>query len=453
MNTPPASSPFISSVSRRGFLGLAGGAAIGLTLAACSPGSAGPPGTSAVPSGAGGATGYDGPQVSLSFWNGFTGGDGPIMKQLVEKFSSEHTNIKVSMNTMQWADYYAKLPSAVAAGKGPEVAIMHVDSVATNAARRVIQPLDDVATALNLSESDFAPVPWNAGIYQNQRYAIPLDVHPLGFFYNKAVMEKAGLDPEKPPTNADEYGSALEALKSKGVEGHWATPFPFTGSMTVQSLLWQFGGELFSPDATAATWADEPGVKALTWFAELVTNGYSPGKIAQDADIVALQNGKNAFNWNGIWTLNTLAGASNLEWGVAALPNIGGKPAAWAGSHQFVLPTLKTPDENKSTAARVFLNWISQQSIEWAKAGQVPARNSVRESPEFAALEGQATLAAQINDLHFPPAVAGISDAMLEWERALNEAVLGTKTPQAALSDAAGRADKILASNKQKYGG
>ena len=446
-------SPFFSSVSRRRFLELAGGAAAAVGLAACSPGSASVPGASSAPSGDGGAAGYDGPEVSLNFWNGFTGGDGPIMKKLVQQFTSEHSNIKVTMNTMQWADYYAKLPSAVAAGKGPEIAIMHVDSVATNAARRVIQPLDDVATALSLSENDFAPVPWQAGLYQDKRYAIPLDVHPLGFFYNKKVMEKGGLDPEKPPTNADEYGAALETLKGKGVQGHWATPFPFTGSMTVQSLLWQFGGELFSADASAATWADEPGVKAMTWFVDLVKNNYSPGKIAQDADIVALQNGKNAFNWNGIWTLNTLAGDKDVEWGVAVLPNIGGKPAAWAGSHQFVLPTMKTPDQNKSLAARVFLNWISQQSLEWAKAGQVPARNEVRESAEFKALTGQATLAAQINDLHFPPPVPGIGDAMQEWEKALNEAVLGTKQPAAALSDAAGRANKILAANKQKYGG
>ena len=99
------------------------------------------------------------------------------------------------MNTLQWADYYATLPAAVTAGKGPDIGIMHVDSVPTNAARRVIQPLDDVATALKLSEADFASVPWQAGLYKEQRYAIPLDVHPLGFFYNKAVMEKAGLDP------------------------------------------------------------------------------------------------------------------------------------------------------------------------------------------------------------------------------------------------------------------
>ena len=278
-------------------------------------------------------------------------------------------------------------------------------------------------------------------------------MHPLGFFYNKTVMEKAGLDPAKPPTNAEEYGTALDAMKSKGIQGDWATPFPFTGSMTVQSLLWQFGGELFAPDASTVTWADEPGVKAMTWFTDLVKNGNSPGKIAQDADIVALQNNKNAFNWNGIWTINTLGGQKSLEWGVAALPNIGGKPAAWAGSHQFVLPTQKSPDENKATASRVFLNWISQKSLEWAKAGQVPARNEVRDSAEFKALKDQAVIGSQINDLHFPPPVPGIGDAMAEWEKALNESVLGTKEPQAALSDAAGRANKILEANKQKYGG
>ena len=124
---------------------------MGLGLAACGGGSAPVPGQQQSVPGGGGAEGYDGPNVSLQFWNGFTGGDGPIMKKLVQQFNTEHPNIQVAMNTLQWADYYAKLPSAVTAGKGPEIAIMHVDSVATNAARRVIQPLDDVAAALKLS--------------------------------------------------------------------------------------------------------------------------------------------------------------------------------------------------------------------------------------------------------------------------------------------------------------
>jgi len=443
--------PFL--LTRRGFLTTSLGVAATVGLTSCGAGSAGAPGASQAPVGAGGAEGYDGPPVTLVYWNGFTGGDGTIMKQMVQQFMTEHENIKISTNTLQWADYYAKLPSAVAAGKGPDVAVMHVDSVATNAARRVIQPVEDVASALKLTAADFATVPWQAGIYQEKRYAIPLDVHPLAFYYNKAVMEKAGLDPEKPPTDAEEYATALDTMKSKGIEGDWATPFPFTGSMTVQSLLWQYGGELFSPDASTATWADEPGVKAMTWYVDLIKNGNSPAKIAQDADFVAFQNNKNAFNWNGIWQLNALVPQKNVEWGVAPLPNIGGKLATWAGSHQFVLPTQKSADENKAVASRVFINWISQQSLEWAKAGQVPARNSVRESAEFKALADQSVIGSQIDNLHFAPAVAGISDAMAEWEKALNESVLGTKEPQAALSDAAGRANQILEANKKKYGG
>ncbi|MFP5283560.1 MAG: extracellular solute-binding protein, partial [Actinomycetes bacterium] len=287
-----------SDLSRRRFLGLAGAAGLGLGLSACGSGSSGVPGQQQSASGGGGAEGYDGPAVTLNFWNGFTGGDGAYMKKLVQQFQTEHDNIKITNNTIQWADYYAKLPSAVSAGKGPEVAVMHIEQVATNAARRVLQPLGDVADALKLTEADFAAVPWQAGVFQDQRYGIPLDVHPLGFYYNKAVMEKAGLDPEKPPTTNEEYMSALDTLKSKGIEGHWATPFPFTGSQTVQSLVWQFGGNLFSEDASTATWADEPGVKAMTWYTDLVKDKHSPGKIAQDADYIALQNGKNAFNWN-----------------------------------------------------------------------------------------------------------------------------------------------------------
>jgi multiple sugar transport system substrate-binding protein len=441
-----------SSFTRRGFLGTSLGVAATAGLAACGGGgSAGVPGSNQAPAGNGGASGYDGPAVSLQFWNGFTGGDGAFMKKLVTQFQSEHQNIKITMNTMQWANYYAKLPTAVTAGQGPEIAVMHVDSVATNAARRVIQPLDDVAAALKLSEADFAPVPWKAGLYKDKRYSIPLDVHPLAFYYNKTLMEQAGLDPEKPPMTADDYGKALDAFKSKGIQGHWATPFQFTGGLTVQSLIWQFGGDLFTPDGKKSVFADEAAVKGVTWYTDLIKNGHSPSKIAQDADNVAFQNNKNAFIWNGIWNINTAKEKASLKWGVAALPNIGGKNAAWAGSHQFVLPTLKTADENKSTAARVFINWISQKSLEWAKGGQVPARNEVRESAEFKALKEQATIGAQINDLHFPPPLPGIGDALTEFYKGVTEAVNG-KNPQTAMSDAAGRADQILAANEKKYG-
>ena len=95
-----------------------------MLLAACGGGTATPPGAGGG-GGGGGQFGegkdYTGPNVSLAFWNGFTGGDGPFMKQLVDQFNTEHQNIKVSMNMLQWADFYPKVPTAVQSGNGPDV--------------------------------------------------------------------------------------------------------------------------------------------------------------------------------------------------------------------------------------------------------------------------------------------------------------------------------------------
>ncbi|PRY28393.1 ABC transporter substrate-binding protein [Pseudosporangium ferrugineum] len=439
-------------VTRRGLLGLGVGAGGAVLLGACGDDGPNPivgGGQNAQPA----STAYTGPNVALTFWNGFTGGDGPVMKALVDRFNSENPNIKVTMNVYEWADYYQKVPAAVSTGNGPDLGIMHVEQVATNAARGVVLPLDDVAASLQLKEEDFSPPVWRAGVYNSKRYAIPLDVHPQGMFYNKAVLERAGLDPENPPKTNDDYLKALDALKGKGVQGHWATPFPFTGTHQFESLTWQFGGQLFDDQATKPLFAEGPGVQALTWLVDLVKNGYSPKNVAQDADLIALQNGKAAFNWNGIWTINTLRAVKGLNWGVTALPTIGTQPAAWAGSHNFVQFKQRATDQNKLQAGKVFINFISKQSVEWAKGGQVPARKEIREGAEFKGLKEQAAIGAQIDNLHFPPSVPGIPDAMVTIDTAVNEAILLRKEPGKALADAAAKASQILEQNRKKYGG
>src|SRR5687768_6933867 len=105
---------------------------------------------------------YDGPDVTLAYWNGFTGGDGPFMQDLVDKFNEEHDNIKVESNTIQWADFYQRVPAAVQAGQGPDVGVMHLDQLATHAARSIIVPLDDLADGIGLTEDDFTPEIWDA---------------------------------------------------------------------------------------------------------------------------------------------------------------------------------------------------------------------------------------------------------------------------------------------------
>ncbi|MEH0938727.1 ABC transporter substrate-binding protein [Micromonospora psammae] len=438
-----------NEMSRRRLLGLGVGlgAAASLTLAGCGGGSA----SKSTASGNGGKD-YTGPKVSLNLWNGFTGGDGDIFKKLVEQFNSEHQNIAIAVNTYRWEDYYSKLPGAVSSGSGPDIAVMHMDQLATFAARGVITELDDVSKALELSEGDFAPTVWKGGLYNNKRYGIPLDMHPLGFYYNKAVMQKAGLDPNKPPTTRDEYTAALTELKKSGIQGFWISPFQFTGGMTFYSLLHQWGGTLFDAEVAKATFNSEQAVEACTWLVDLIKQGHSPANVGQDADYLALKSGKNAFNWNGIWQINDIAKDPNAQIGVAPLPQIGTQQAAWANSHNFTIVKQRSADNNKISGAKVFINWLSEHSLDWAKGGQVPARKEVREGADFKALPQISSLAPELDYAAFPPASPGLGEVMTTFYNSFNEAALGKKSPKQALDDGVAKANKQLEDNRKKYG-
>jgi multiple sugar transport system substrate-binding protein len=445
----PASSPFTgSSLNRRDFLRLGGMAGAAALLGGCG-GSSTPPGAGAQNFGSGST--YNGPKVTLEFWNGFTGGDGPFLRRLVDQFSREQKNIDVNMTVMEWEEYYSKVPNAVSSGNGPDVGVMHIDQLATNAARQVIVPLDQVTQSLGLTESDFHPVVWNAAVYNDQRYGIPLDIHPLGFYYNSQDMQRAGVS--QPPSDAQSWADAVAAMQSNGVQ----TPFWVTATwpahLIFTSLIEQFGGSLYNADATQATFASPEGQEALNWYVSWIQKGASPKNVAEDAQATAFKQGRNAMTWDGIWMMNEWDTVDALDWGVAPLPTVGDQPAVWASSHNFVVMRQQQPDQNKLDAARIFISWISDNSIEWAKSGQVPARNSVRESSQFQQLDVQSTLAEQLPNVVFPPSVPGIGDVTAPtFETAVNEAVLGRKSVQQALSDAQSEANQLLADNREKYG-
>jgi multiple sugar transport system substrate-binding protein len=435
-------------ISRRSFIGVAAAGA-GLALAASGGRSFAGSSTAARTAARGAA--YTGPDVTLQFWNGFTGGDGPFMKDLVDTFNGENPNITVEMTTLQWGDFYAKVPNAVAAGAGPEIAVMHIDQLATNAARRVVVPLDDLASALELTESDFHPVVWSAGVYQDQRYGIPLDVHPLGLYANTAQLATAGID--ELPADRAAFEDAVTALQESGVEQPFWVTATWPAHLMFIALINQFGGSIYDAEGATATFNSEAGVESLNWLTSFIDSGASPKNVAADAQAQAFRQQKNAVTWDGIWMMNEWAKVDGLEWAAAAVPVIGEKPAVWASSHQFVVTSQAAGDDNKFAAASAFIAWISERSIDWAVSGQIPARNSVRESAEFEALEVQSILAAQLPDVVFPPTIPGIGDVTgPTFELAVNEVILGKAEVQEALDGAAQKADELLADNRSKYG-
>src|SRR5215204_6293075 len=433
--------------SRRSFLGLSAAVGAAGLAAACGGGTSGPPGTQQ--GGGGEFTGeYTGPNVALKYWNGFTGGDGPYMKKMVDQFNTEHPNIKVTMTTIRWQDYYQKVPAAVLSGQGPDVGIAHQDNLATLAARRSILPLDDIATELQLDESDFIPAVWKGGIYQDKRYGIPLDVHSLAQYWNTDQLSKAGLD--KPPATKEEFDQATEKLKAGGSQPFWM-PSRWPAHLIFYSLIWQNGGAPYSEDGQTATFNSEEGVEALTWMVDQIKNGVSPRNVAVDTQYNAFKTGKNAGTFDGIWQINDLkTTAPKLKWALAPVPKIFDQDAVWSNGHNFVLMSQQKPDDNKLQASKVFIDWISKKSADWAGAGMIPARNSAREDPSFAQ-QTQAPIAEKVDAFKFLPSVPGIGDVGAQGiEIAVNKAMLLQLPPKEALEQSAGVANKLLEDNRKK---
>lgn len=387
--------------------------------------------------------------VQLSYWNPFTGPDGPYMGRLVASFNSAHPNIQVQMTTQ--ADYNTKLDTAAASDTLPDVAIINEDQIATQAFRHIIRPMDDVMPQLGYTSNDFPALAWNISQVAGHRYAIPLSIVPMTMYYNADLFKKAGLS--GPPTNATDFAHDAQVLTGGGNHGFQITS-GFPVQQIFQELLHQFGGSEFNAGATQATWNSPAGVQALQWMKN-AQNSYSAPKLPVDADLNSFKQGTVGMIWNGIWQATNVTGdAVDFNGLAAATPQIGPQAATWAGMASLSLPFHKKGiDKCKESASVTFIKYLLDNSLQWSKAGNVPAYNKVRNSPDLKSLPLQSALATAVENPVFPPPVPGVSDAFAPLGDAIGAIMAGTATNiQKALDDAATHSDQILAQNRQKYG-
>jgi multiple sugar transport system substrate-binding protein len=386
-------------------------------------------------------------EITLTFWNGFTGPDGKDIKRIIDDFNKEHKGeIQIKTQTMPWGEFYDKIRTVVSSGQAPDIAIMHVDQLPRQADLGVIVPLDEYIEDFQLSEEDFLPAVWQAGIYEDKRYAIPLDVHPVGLYYNVDLLKEAGFD--EPPSTLEEFLEVAKATtkdtNDDGKTDQWGFPMPvmWPSQLIYFSTLHQMGGEAVSEDGMKALYNSPEGVKAAELLESFVSeHKVSPKNIQADGEVTLFRQGKAAMHINGIWMINGFKEQEGLNFDVAPMPTFGDQPATWAGSHNFVLPKQKEDDPKRVEAAMTFIEYVTEHSIEWAQAGQIPAKNSVRESDEFKELELQSRF-ADVDTLVFPNPSPTYVDVWVPAEEAINEIILGKKSAEEALKQAANKGEK-----------
>lgn len=397
--------------------------------------------------------------AQITYWNGFSGEDGPFMTQIVDRFNKENKRgIKVTQTIQPFPEYYAKLEAAQTSQTLPDVAQIHFDQIGTRAARELIRPIpQEVQTQIGLTEANYPERLWNGTVYNGERYSYPLDINGIVMYYNKQAVKgnpaEKNLTGGKPLTR-EQFEQLVQATNKGGKLG-WPITQGFPNTAMFSTLLYQFGGSLFNEDATQATWNSAAGEQALTYLRDMQKR-FSGGKpLAQDDDLTLAEQGKTGVIWNGTWLKPRLTGQGKPTNGTA-IPQIGDKYAVALGSHTLAMPTQPNDDPAKTAAAGCFIGFVVQNSLPWVEGGgHIPAVNQVRESQAFQKMEPQSNYRQMAEAAVFPPQLPGISEAL--GPNALEGAVINvlsgkTQDVKGALDEAANRGNQILQENREEFG-
>ena len=108
--------------------------------------------------------------------------------------------------------------------------------------------------------------------YQGQVWHLPLQVDPnFPFFWNKATLRQAGLNPDRAPATVDELDQAAQTL-NREAGGQWErvgfVPWSWYGTgNSVVTAAYAFGGSFYDRDRDRATFNHPQVVRAVEWMA------------------------------------------------------------------------------------------------------------------------------------------------------------------------------------------
>ncbi|HEX5826063.1 MAG TPA: extracellular solute-binding protein [Candidatus Limnocylindrales bacterium] len=419
-------------------------------------------GESPAASGDGAGTGAFQPpanNVELTVWNPFTGPDGNFFSKIVDDFNAATPTVKVTVQTQPGAEYVQRLEAAAAANQLPHVIAAGYDVLPLLTENGITVAIDEFAQTGGYDASMFPEAIWNAGQWKDQRVGVPIDTHPMILYYNKKLFTDAGLDPEAPPTDQASFEAAITAINEKtdadGLQMVSSGPGAnFLVGILWASLFYQGGGEWTNADYTEATFNSDAGVQASQYLVKLVNELKVP-TVESDAELNAFTQGKNAMMFNGIWQLSAAQDALGDDLGVAPTPNFFGE-GTWGGTHNLAV-TSAAADGDLKQAAYYFIDWFSQNSLNWGAAGQIPARNDVR-AQVTAGGEGLLDLVAQVvplaDTVRFLPSIPGGGDLLFIANGAGEAATLAINgsDPKQTLDAAATFNSDVLKQNKERYG-
>lgn len=320
-------------------------------------------------------------EVTITFWNGFTGPDRPALEALVKKFNDANAGkVKIDMTITPWDVFFEKLLPSWASGKGPDLVGFDSAQLPQYADKGVLAPLDDIYSS-GLDKSKLVGPAVNAGKWKGHYYGVPMNFTTLLLYWNKGMFRAAGIK-SAPKTWAEWQRDAVKLTIDKNHDGK---PEQYGYSIADHAtipmwpiLIWGNGGDIVSQDGTKPLLGTSATISAVDQWAKLVVNKHiSPiGLAGADADNLFLSK-KAAMEVVGPWMTSGFKQAG-IDFGLAMVPK-GPKRQVTLGTSVAFAVNAHASSSVKKAIYDWITFWSSKPSqISWALgSGFPPTRTDI----------------------------------------------------------------------------
>jgi multiple sugar transport system substrate-binding protein len=304
--------------------------------------------------------------VNMTFLHFFTGTlwTGSF-EHLVSQFEQENPHIKWVGIPVVYANLEQKYLTLAAGGQPPDGTSLDNTELPSVAARHLLADLDSYAKNDHFDLGNFYPARLNNGRYQGKLYGMPIDMGSSAIYYNKDLLDQAGVKYPDASWSYEDYRSAAlkltndKAGKHPGEDGFDAGDIRQYGlAFDVSTYRYYYaytgynGAQYFNKKVSKLELGDEKGQASLSWWQNLITKDHvSPTaavqtSISNGGALYPFTSGVYAmeFAWIGLIAYLHQAGVKTTHWDVAPLPRT---PTAKyeVGGQTFVITTgAKNPD-------------------------------------------------------------------------------------------------------------
>lgn len=333
----------------------------------------------------------EGEKIQLTFWHMY--GDSSGINDEVAAFNASQDEVEVVASYYSsHDDLLTKLQVTAAAGSTEKPNVILIDCVKVGPVDEIfplVDLTDYIAAEEGLEFEDYYPVfqrfSKNA---EGEIVSLHMASNCLIMYYNKALFEAAGLDPEVGPQSWDEIIEFGQKLTDPD-NGVWGYEPGFIRDPSNEGYSWEWqaqtmtaGGEIWNDDFTQIKFTETTAaVETLQFWHDCI---YKYGITSMSPAENGFENGYVAMQVGGTWMGGSYTAALGDNLGVSVLYGKDGNAKTCAGGEHLMM--VETDKEHEDASWKFIAYMMSEEPNAYicTQNGMCPTRASVAQSESFA---------------------------------------------------------------------